>query len=183
MQQLKLPYFVDALSVGYSLLLIAFVQMGAAILRWTARLIVTRKRDEKEEVDTMTPLLLVAFPQWMLCLATIWTAVLNSHARDAPTGTYVALTKSLVTICIPLLAILRAFHQATHMIDNVQEQKEDLLQKKEEHAQKILALTRNVHHRRIVMILGPYTPRIVQKFGSSQPSLTLSSRLVSKKTP
>jgi hypothetical protein len=141
-----LHYPLGSVFCGYSLLVIAFVKIATAIIRWTAQAIVSKQETEGTLPYMMTPLLLVAFPQWILFLATILTA-LNSDAIGVEAGSGFIFLASLVTICIPLLVILRTFQNALKTID-VEQERQNTIQKQEEKTQKTLALTHNVRAKK-----------------------------------
>jgi hypothetical protein len=146
LRRLTLYYPLGSIFWWYSLLVIAFVKIVTAIIRWTAQAIVAKQETEGTLAYMMTPLLLVAFPQWILFLATILTA-LDSDTIGVEAGSGFIFLATLVTVCIPLLVIGRTFQNALKTID-VEQERQNTIQKQEEKTHEILTLTHNVRAKK-----------------------------------
>lgn len=144
--RLSSHYSFDTVFLGYSLLIITFVKLATTIIRWTAQAIVAKTETEGTFAYMMSPLLWVAFPQWILFLATIMT-VLDSDDKGVETNSGYILCEVLITIFMPVLAITQAFRKAMKTID-AEHERQVGIQKQGAHTQRFIKLTREAHRKK-----------------------------------
>lgn len=124
-----------SIAFGYVVLVTTFVLVAVRMIKSTARF--AKNEGDGILLYMMTPLLFVAFPQWMLFLVMILKSV-NLDSSDSATSML-----SIVAICVALLVIVRTIKTARRdTVEAIKKQEES-----EEQAQTLLSMTRKVHSK------------------------------------